>query len=232
MDKPNILLVDDDPLVCRAIKRLLEGNGMRVTCAQNGEDALKCLSDASYALVLLDLALGTVNGFDVLAFIRAKDAMLPVIMLSGNKEDVVKVRALGLGADNYIEKPFLPHVMLSQVKAMLRFAQREPPAQSACAPRGFRYDAQEDCLYKHDVRLSLTGKEKALLRYFLAHPNRVISLDEMEAQVWQHAAVDDAAIARIIANLRKKIEDDPIHPVHLQTLKGAGYLFIPDDGGL
>lgn len=224
-DKPQILLVDDDPLLCRAVKRLLEGNGMLVTCVQSGKAALLCLHE-TYSLVLLDLALGTMDGFDVLARIRERDTELPVIMLSGNREDLTKVRALGLGADNYVEKPFIPHIMLSQVKAMLRFAQREK--QAPLAPSLFRYDEQEDRIYKGADPLTLTGKEKALLRYLMAHPRKVVSFDEIDAHVWHHAAVNDDAIARIVANLRKKIEDNPTTPACLQTLKGAGYRFVPD----
>lgn len=226
MEKPHVLLVDDDPGVCRAVRRLLEGNGIQVTCVHSGEEAI-CRRMEAFSMVLLDVALGEMDGFEVLRQVRRLGSTIPVMMLSGHKEDLSKVQALGLGADNYIEKPFIPHVMLSQVKAMLRRSEMQRNKKREAVQTVFRFSAQENRLYKGMAPLPLTEKEKALLQYFMERPMRVIAPDEIDANVWAGAAVNDAAIARVISNLRQKIEDDPANPVYLQTVRGAGYRFVP-----
>lgn len=227
MKKPHVLLVDDDPNVSRAIRRLFEGNGIETTCVPSGEAALGRMNEG-FSMVLLDVALQNMDGFEVLRQIRKLGLSTPVMMLSGNREDISKVRALGLGADSYIEKPFIPHVMLSQVKAMLRRAQMDAQGRRSTVLSGFRFAAQENRLYKGTVPLQLTEREKTLLLYFLDLPLTVITPDEIDANVWRNAAVNDAAIARTVSNLRKKIEDDPANPVYLQTVRGVGYRFVPN----
>jgi DNA-binding response OmpR family regulator len=169
------------------------------------------------------------EGFEVLRRLRERGIKTPVIIISGRNEDYDSLYGLSLGADDYVTKPFRPVVLGAKVKALLRRSREFSSAASQqlrCGP--FRYDGATMRFFKGEEVLDLSSREGALLLLFLQHPNQVFTKDMLYERVWGTAvAVDDNAIMVYINRLRGKIEPDRQHPVHIRTVRGLGYRFVP-----
>ncbi len=227
METPRILIVDDDRFVRRTIGRVLRSEGMTTCEAASGPEAVAMVGERSFDLILLDIIMEGMDGFQVVHQIRSLGITTPVFILSGRQADNDKVFALGIGADDYITKPFSPTVLCAKVKACLRRCAAQTQSHTIQAGP-FRYQVDEMRLYKGGTEIPLSSKECFLMRYFLMNRNKVLTKEQIYAGVWGNSVVDDNTIMVHIRRLRTKIEDDPNHPQYLRTVRGVGYQFCPD----
>ena len=224
-----ILIVDDDPAICKLLEKVMQSNEMETMVADSGAAALRLLDKGAYDLILLDVTLGDMEGFEVIKRLRARGVKTPVMIVSGRSEDYDSLYGLSVGADDYITKPFRPVVLGAKVKALIRRNRDmvlEKPEVLKCGP--FSYDYSSMRFYKGEVELALSTREAALMLLFLQHPGQVYTKDMIYEQVWgTGVAVDDNAIMVYINRLRGKVEDDRQKPAHILTVRGLGYRFVP-----
>jgi len=223
--RPVLLIVDDDQELCSLLVEYLTPEGFTVELLANGAAALERLAKSSPDLVVLDVMLPEISGFEVLRRIRATSGV-PVIMLTARGEEVDRVVGLEMGADDYLAKPFSPRELIARVKALLRRA--EPPTDS---PR--LIEIGKLAIDPASYRVSHSGKavplstlEFRLLYYLASRPNRVFTRDQLLDAVWgTDRFVTPRSVDVYVRRLREKIEPDPENPMHLKTVRGAGYLF-------
>lgn len=224
-----ILIVDDDPAICKLLEKVMRSNEMEPTTVNSGMDALSILKTHTFDLILMDIMLGDMEGFEVIKRLRNQGITTPVIIISGRSEDYDSLYGLSLGADDYITKPFRPLVLGAKVKAMIRRNKNmilDSHDTLECGP--FTYETSTMRFYKNGEELVLSSKEGALLLMFLKHPQQVFTKDMIYEHVWGNTvAVDDNAIMVYINRLRGKIEDNRQKPAHIVTVRGLGYRFIP-----
>ena len=201
-----ILIVDDDPAICKLLEKVMHSNELETTTVNCGMDALSILKNHTFDLILMDIMLGDMEGFEVIKRLRNQGISTPVMIVSGRNEDYDSLYGLSLGADDYITKPFRPLVLGAKVKALIRRMR----------------------FYKNGEELILSSKESALLLLFMKHPQQVFTKDMIYEHVWGNTvAVDDNAIMVYINRLRGKIEDDRQNPAYILTIRGLGYRFVP-----
>jgi two-component system KDP operon response regulator KdpE len=228
--RPMILLVDDEPTVLRALRVALEAQDYVVTAVLTGEDALARVTNGAFDLVLLDLGLPGMSGFDVIRRVRVLFPTLPIIVLSAQGDDAPKVEALDLGADDYVAKPFSVRELLARVRVALRHAESAAGAlaESTSLERGsIRLDLAEHTATVRGEVVSLTRTQFALLATFMRHPGRLLTHRAIVAEVWgdpDAAAADNLRVQ--ISQLRRRIEEDPRHPALIVTEPGLGYRFL------
>lgn len=224
--KKKILLVDDEKTLVKTLTYNLEKDGYLVISAYDGEEALNKVESDNPDLIILDLMLPGVDGFEVCRRVR-KSMDLPIIMLTAKGDDIDKILGLELGADDYLTKPFNPRELLARVKAILR---RSEPQGSSLKNILKIQDLQVD-LYQHKVRvkgeeIDLTSKEFALLNLMASNPGRVYSREQLLEQIWGYNYYGDARTVDVhIRHLREKIESDPSNPRYVLTVWGTGYKF-------
>jgi two-component system KDP operon response regulator KdpE len=227
--RPLVLIVDDEPVVLRALRVALEAQDYAVVATLSGEDALARITNGAFDLVLLDLGLPGLSGFEVIGRVRVLFPTLPIIVLSAQGEDAVKVEALDLGGDDYVSKPFSVRELLARVRVALRH--REAVDDRASSIRMERGTVELD-LAEHSARVrgepvQLTPTQFALLACFMRHPGRLLTHRAIVAEVWgdpDAAAADNLRVQ--ISQLRRRIEADPRHPALIVTEPGLGYRFI------
>jgi two-component system KDP operon response regulator KdpE len=227
--RPLILLVDDEPVVLRALRVALEAQDYVVSAVLTGEDALERISNGAFDLVLLDLGLPGVDGFEVIRRVRLLHPGLPIIVLSAQGEDAVKVEALDLGADDYVSKPFSVRELLARVRVALRHADAaDVRAESTRLERGVvQLDLAEHTARVRGEPVQLTRTQFALLACFARHPGRLLTHRAIVSEVWgdpDAAAADNLRVQ--ISQLRRRIEADPRHPALIVTEPGLGYRFL------
>ncbi len=221
-----ILLVDDEKTLVKVLKFNLEKEGYEVCCAYDGETALSLQEKEQPELIILDLMLPKVSGFDVCKRIR-KTQSVPIIMLTAKTEDIDKILGLELGADDYLTKPFNPRELLARIKAILR---RTTPSSDR-KPHLLELDGLKVDLFRHKVwikgkEVDLTVKEFALLSLLLNTPGQVFSRTQLLKQVWGFDYFGDIRTVDVhIRHLREKIEEDPSKPYYVITVWGSGYKF-------
>lgn len=222
-----ILVADDDRAIRLALRAAFQREGMKVTEASGGTEAMEYLRKQRYDLLILDVMMEDMDGFSVLQSLRASGDMIPVLMLSGRQEEVDQVLGLGLGADDYLTKPFHISVLTQKVKALIR--RNRVYSQGISADRmeygPFRLDLKKLECFKEDTLISFTPRELLLFRFFLEHPGQVFTKKQIYEQVWSENIVDDNTVMVYMQRVRSKIEDDPKNPVWLRTIRGIGYMF-------
>lgn len=231
MEKPQVLIIDDDRAVRKLVKTALEYDSMSVTEAPSGSDALFLIRSKAFDLILLDIMLGDVNGLDLLKRIHDININIPIILLSGKKKENDKILGLGLGADDYITKPFSPAELSARIKAHLRRSKKitiENLSSKQLIRGPFTFDYQSYRLYKNNVEILLSSKETKLMKFFLENTNQVFTKDQLYENIWKDSVVDDNSIMVYIHLLRSKIEDQPKNHNYLKTVWGLGYLFTVD----
>ncbi len=225
---PKILIVEDDPDIAAIERDYLELNGCQVEIAADGEAGLPLGLSGRFDLILLDLMLPVVDGFTVCRRLR-EEIDTPILMVTARREDVDKIRGLGLGADDYIEKPFSPSVLAALVKAHLARYERLTGGRKQTAELhigGLSLHTDTRRLYVEGREVELKNKEYELLLFFLLHVDIVFSREELYEKIWGLEAMgDNATVAVHINRLREKIEPDPAKPQYIQTVWGAGYRF-------
>ena len=228
-----VLIVDDDVNICRLLEKVMRSNEMTSDTANSGKDALIKIASGHYDLILMDVTLGDMEGFDVIKKIRADHISTPIIIISGRNEDYDSVYGLSIGADDYITKPFRPMILGAKVKALIRrnrqaISENSSINSTILTVGQFSYDTSTMRFYKGTEELFLSSKEAALLLLFLKNPQQVFNKDVIYDHVWGNSiAVDDNAIMVYINRLRSKIEEDSKKPTHILTVRGLGYRFVP-----
>jgi DNA-binding response OmpR family regulator len=236
-----ILVVDDDRKIVALVRTYLEREGYRVVVAYNGREALDKAHAEPPALIVLDLMLPELDGFEAMRLIRA-DSNVPILMLTARSSLPERIIGLERGADDYLPKPFSPRELLARLRALLR--RSRPAGAGAGAPSGrpsqkapaahlhrfgpFTLDTDAWRLMRDGAEVPVSSGEIALLRIFVEHPNRVLSRDGLIDRLkgYERGAFDRSIDVRV-TRLRRKIEDDPAHPAYIRTVRGEGYLFHP-----
>jgi|LFRM01.1.fsa_nt_gb DNA-binding response OmpR family regulator len=220
-----ILVVDDEKTLVKALKFALEKEGFQVCTACDGEEALTAVEQEEPDLVVLDLMLPKLDGFEVCRRLR-KERDLPIIMLTARGDDIDKILGLELGADDYMTKPFNPRELIARIKAILRRS-----AHGGGMRKVIRAGKLEIDLIKHKVLLEgkeidLTAKEYALLSFLASNPGRVFSREQLLEHVWGYEYCGDARTVDVhIRHVREKIEENPAEPKMILTIWGTGYKF-------
>lgn len=224
----NILIIEDDLTIAELERDYLEINGFTAEIVSKGDQGLQKAVSEDYDLVLLDLMLPKVDGFEICKRIR-KEKDIPVLMITAKNEDIDKVRGLGLGADDFIVKPFSPSELVARVKAHMsryeRLVNRENHADEIRI-RGLKIDRSSRRVFVNEKEVLLTTKEFDLLVLLAMNPNHVFSKEHLFERVWGLDSMGDIATITVhIQRIRRKIEIDPSNPQYIETIWGAGYRF-------
>lgn len=223
----NILIADDEKDIRNLIKISLEDSGYTALTAQNGKEAWDILRTRQVDLAILDVMMPVMDGFNLLRKIR-ENSTVPVIFLTARTDDMDKVLGLGLGADDYLAKPFSIAELMARVGAQLRRNnQYLLPKEKATARINYKnlaIDREKCCAFKDDVPIELGAKEYKLLLYFMENPERVFTKQQLYQAVWDDAFYgDDNTIMVHISRIRSRIEEDSQKPEYLKTIRGIGY---------
>jgi two-component system, OmpR family, response regulator VicR len=224
--KGRVLIVEDELELAELIQMYLQKDGIESAIKGNGESALEAISEEVYDLIVLDINLPGIDGFELLQKIRAK-IEVPVIIASAREADEDIIMALGAGADEFVTKPFAPRVFVARVRALLRRSRTEGGrAEKVFGP--FRIDMEGYLLRRGEDRIGLSSKEFEVLRYLVQNPGKAMTPDEIYAGVWNNEYGDSTSVAVYIRRIRQKVEDNPRAPVFIQTIHGKGYRFNPE----
>ena len=224
-----ILIIEDETAIAELERDYLELSGYEVTIAEDGLKGKQAALEEEYNLVILDLMLPGSDGFEICKAVReAKD--IPILMVSAKKDEVDKIRGLGLGADDYMTKPFSPSELVARVKAHLQRYERLVGSgiheNKVVETRGLRIDKTARRVFVNGEEKTFTTKEFDLLTYLAENPNRVFTKDELFRAIWDMDSVGDIATVTVhIKKVREKIETDTANPQYIETIWGVGYRF-------
>ena len=224
MNRDRILIIEDDPTMQRVLRDNFEFSGCEVRVATDGAKGIEAVFESKPDLIILDIMLPRVNGFDVCRRIRKEGLATPIIMLTAKSQESDIVLGLNLGADDYVPKPFSIDVLLARVNACLR-RHRAPPAEvfefGDC-----QLDTQSHKLFRRGCEVALAPKEFRLLEYFARNTGRALTRDKILDAVWgEDLIVTQRSVDRCINTLRNKVEADHEHPRFIRTIRDVGYRF-------
>ena len=222
-----ILIVEDEEAIADLEKDYLELSGFQVEVATDGETGLKRAMEGEFDLYILDLMLPGVDGFDICRQIR-NEKNTPIIMVSAKKDDIDKIRGLGLGADDYMTKPFSPSELVARVKAHLarydRLTGSAMEANKIIEIRGLKIDTTARRVWVNGEEKTFTTKEFDLLTFLASHPNHVYTKEELFREIWDMESIGDIATVTVhIKKIREKVELDTSNPQYIETIWGVGY---------
>ena len=224
MDK--ILIVEDDKAILMGLKDDLEFEGYKVTTAFDGKEGLKKAMDQDFSLIILDILLPELNGFEVCKKLRESGKETPILMLTAAKtEEIDKVLGLELGADDYVTKPVGSRELVARVKAILRRAKQKKEMEEVYKFGEVAVDFKSHEVHKAGKKIHLTALEFKILRFFIEHKGEVVTRDNLLDEAWEDAIVSPRTIDPHIVHLRKKIENDPANPEYIMSVRGVGYRF-------
>ncbi len=219
-----VLIVDDDEAVLTMLYKVIRSNGIEADTVASGEEALERTAQRTYDLILLDVNLMGMDGFQVVQTLRQRGVRTPIIIVSGRKEDYDTLYGLDIGADDYVTKPFNPVTLGAKVKALIRRSRYGLPGADSLITAGpFTYNTSTLRFYKNGVEIPLSAKENAMMKLFIDNVNRIFSKDMLYDLLWGEAIIDENAIMVYVNRLRAKIEEDP---AYIQTVRGLGYRFV------
>ncbi|MBE5882383.1 MAG: response regulator transcription factor [Lachnospiraceae bacterium] len=224
-----ILIIEDEEAIADLQKDYLEINDFQVTIENDGAKGLEEALRTDYDLVILDLMLPGMDGYEICKNIRSEKD-IPIIIVSAKKDDIDKVRGLGLGADDYMTKPFSPSELVARVKAHLaryeRLVSSTQRQNDMVEVRGIKIDKTARRVYVDGEEKVFTTKEFDLLTFLAENPNRVFTKDELFREIWDMESIGDIATVTVhIKKIREKIEDDTSKPQYIETIWGVGYRF-------
>ena len=224
-----ILIIEDEVAIAELQKDYLEINDFEVSIENDGEKGLALALNQDFDLVILDLMLPGMDGYEICKNIR-NEKDIPIIIVSAKKDDIDKVRGLGLGADDYMTKPFSPSELVARVKAHLsryeRLVSTSQKSNDMVEVRGIKIDKTARRVYINGEEKIFTTKEFDLLTFLAENPNRVFSKDELFREIWDMESIGDIATVTVhIKKIREKIEDDTSNPQYIETIWGVGYRF-------
>lgn len=227
--KNKILIIDDDIEVCQLLKKCIEKEGMVAQLAYTGASGLNRLAENQYSLIVLDIMLPDLSGFEVLSELRKSNGV-PVLMLTAKNEEIDKVKGLWMGADDYLTKPFSINEFMARVNSLIRrytmLNHIDEQTTVKLELKNMTIDKETRSIFVNGKEINLTGKEFELL-YFLAYnKGKIYTKKQIYRQVWGNDyCFDDNNIMSFISKLRKKIELDANNPFYIQTVRGIGYRF-------
>ncbi len=225
-----VLIIEDDISIAELERDYLEINGFSVDIESSGDKGFYKVQHEDYDLVILDVMLPTMDGFEICKRIRIEKD-IPILMVSAKKEDIDKIRALGLGADDYMTKPFSPNELVARVKAhILRYERlvngSGKKEQDIIQIRGITIDKTSRRIFINDKEINFTTKEFDLLLLLASNPNRVFSKEELFERIWGMDSSGEIATVTVhIRKIREKIESDSSKPQYIETIWGIGYRF-------
>lgn len=224
-----ILIVEDEVAIADLEKDYLELSGFEVEIENDGKSGLERALNEDFDLFILDLMLPEVDGFEICRQIREKKNT-PILMVSAKKDDIDKIRGLGLGADDYVTKPFSPSELVARVKAHLARYERligsNVPENDIVEIRGIRIDKTARRVWVNGEEKQFTTKEFDLLTFLAEHPNHVFTKEELFREIWDMDSIGDIATVTVhIKKIREKIETDTSKPQYIETIWGVGYRF-------
>ena len=233
-----VLVVDDEPQIRAVLRAYLEADGFSVTEAGTGGDALRLVRSEGPSLVLLDVRLPDVDGIEVLRTLR-QDSQVPVILVTARSEEVDKLVGLGVGADDYVTKPFSPREIVARAKAVLRRAPRDAATTGDASPtrravavlafEGLSIDEDRREVLHKGVPVELSALEFDLLAAMARSPGRVFSRGQLLEQVWGYDFFGDERVVDVhVRNMRRALGDDAADPRVIGTVRGVGYRFLPE----
>jgi DNA-binding response OmpR family regulator len=223
-----VLVIDDEAMIRKTVRLACEKEGYSVQEAENGTDALARLDSFRPDIVLLDLMLPDISGFDVCRDIRRAGSRVPILILSAKSEEIDVVVGLEIGADDYIVKPFRPRELLARIAAHLRKSRLEDERDSdgRMVFRDLTIDVNERRVFRNDEEVVLTHTEFDLLSYLASNAGKVLSREKILNSVWGYEyPIETRVIDVHVRNLRRKLEPDPSHPRHILAVPGVGYRF-------
>lgn len=224
-----VLIVEDEDAIAEIERDYLELSGFDVTLASDGKEGLDIALKEDFDIIILDIMLPGMDGFDICKEIR-KEKDIPIIMVSAKKEDIDKIRGLGIGADDYMTKPFSPSELVARVKAHLaryeRLLTNNKPENEIIEIRGIKIDKTARRVFVNGEERSFTTKEFDLLTFLAEHPNHVYTKEELFREIWDMDSIGDIATVTVhIKKIREKIEADTSNPQYIETIWGVGYRF-------
>ena len=227
MSGPRLLLVEDEPALARGLADTLRAQGFAVEVAHDGQAGLDAALRGDADLLLLDVMLPKVNGYEICRAVRGQGLDVPIMMLTAKGQEQDVILGLNLGADDYITKPFRTGELIARARAFLR---RRGPERDARRFGDMEIDLRARTLRRHGELVELTAKEFRLLAYFAGRPGCALSRDAILNAVWGSSVfVTPRSIDRCVATLRAKIEPDPHNPTYVQTIRDIGYRFEPGE---
>ncbi len=232
MDK-TVLIVDDEKAIVDILRFNLEMAGFQSACAYDGQEGLRLARETDPDLILLDVMLPLMDGFDVCRTLRDEGNEVPIIMITAREEETDKIFGLELGADDYITKPFSVRELLARVKTNIRRAAGAgaPPSPETVPGKvlvrgALTVDLERHSVYKNGRELELTQREYELIKYLAAAPGRVATRQQLMSEVWQYDYFGDLRVVDVaVRRLREKLENNPADPQYILTKRGAGYYF-------
>ena len=224
-----ILIVEDEEAIADLEKDYRELSGFKVEVANDGQSGISKALKGNYDLFILDLMLPGVDGFDICRQIR-EEKNTPIIMVSAKKDDIDKIRGLGLGADDYMTKPFSPSELVARVKAHLarydRLTGSAAQKNKVIEIRGLKIDTTARRVWINEEEKTFTTKEFDLLTFLASHPNHVYTKEELFREIWDMESIGDIATVTVhIKKIREKVEMDTSNPQYIETIWGVGYRF-------
>ena len=224
-----ILIIEDEEAIQGVVKAFLEDEGYNVVLASDGLEGMEKFRECHPDLILLDLMLPGVDGFEICRKVRA-EKNTPIIMVSAKKDDIDKIRGLGLGADDYMTKPFSPSELVARVKAHLARYERligsGMPANDIIEIRGLKIDKTARRVWVNGEEKNFTTKEFDLLTFLAQNPNHVFTKEELFREIWDMESIGDIATVTVhIKKIREKIEFNTAKPQYIETIWGVGYRF-------
>lgn len=228
-----ILIVEDEPAMLSGLKDNLEFEGYQVTATENGKKGFEYIKNNKYDLVLLDVMLPDMSGFEICKNIRKHEIKTPIILLTAKSEEIDKVLGLELGADDYITKPFSLRELLARIKAVLRRVSDSNTEKSTSGKVEIGrliIDFDGYSAYQGDQEIKMTHKEIEIIRFLIQRANKIVSRDEIIEKIWEdNYQPTTRTIDNFILKLRQKIESDPNTPKLIHTVHGVGYKLIYDN---
>ena len=224
-----VLIVEDEEAIAEIESDYLELSGFDVTIRADGNSGLEAALNEDFDIIILDIMLPGIDGFEICKEVRAVKNV-PIIMVSAKKEDIDKIRGLGIGADDYITKPFSPSELVARVKAHLARYERlitdNKPENEIIEIRGIKIDKTARRVFVDGEEKNFTTKEFDLLAFLAEHPNHVYTKEELFREIWDMDSVGDIATVTVhIKKIREKIEADTAKPQYIETIWGVGYRF-------
>ncbi|UCE43308.1 MAG: response regulator transcription factor [Candidatus Aminicenantes bacterium] len=222
-----ILIIEDDQALCQTLETALALENYKVLSASDGGEGYTLATQEKFDLILLDLKLPEMDGFEVCKNLRLKGNRTPIIFLTGEKkEEIDKVLGLELGGDDYMTKPFGTRELLARIKAVLRRTRYEDAELEACSFGNVTIKFKKQVAIKGKEEIPLTAKELGLLKLLITHEGEVVTREIILNEVWGYDKYPTTrTVDTFIHNLRKKIEEDPSQPIHLLTIPWSGYKF-------
>lgn len=228
--KARILIIEDEPEIGELIGLYLKNDGIDFDLFESGEKGLEAFRKGEYDLLVLDINLPGIDGFEVLNIVR-RESNIPIVVVSARQSDEDKVLALGIGADDFVSKPFSPRVLVARVRAHLRRysrinAKTADEENINFGPYSINIEAY---LFKKDnKRIALPPREFEVLAYLIENAGRALNLEDIYIKIWGNQYGDLSTVAVHIQRLRRKIENDPSNPEYIETVHGIGYRFNKD----